>query len=239
MTLNISWDVDGVVLDMVGGFCRWLERKHRVILLPEQITHYEMRKIDPVVRTFDSNRQIEMFSSGTFSELMGGGLENYLHDFLNSYDCYQGDIDWCQNVTGKKYGENSLDSLIYRFPIGARHVFLTATIAGLSNSLDSKMRRLLELFADIPVINCPSKLKQMWCSDFHIDDRADICRKFWESGRDAFCIKRPWSVLDGSEPANRVGTMAECISCVDSLIQKKLATCPEVPYHHEEWLDGR
>lgn len=166
MRKRVLIDVDGVVGDLMGGFCRYLYDRHGVVMSCDMITAYHIAQ-SPQLR--EIHERIN--------------LDHALSEYLRIEDVYQlyvDPIDGALECVSEIHGR-------------ADAAFLTATMTDAPQSYVSKFRWLHTLFGDIPMISCPSKQKPWVRADFLIEDRYDTVLEFEREGGTGLVIAQPWN----------------------------------------------
>ncbi len=167
--LRLLVDVDGVVLDLMGGFSRYLFMGG----------DDPMKGVPAAARPFDRS-EVTRHKLGRCP-----GLEGHwpaFVEFMRSEDPYRWTLPH----------RDAIDSL---GRIAERHevVFTTATMSQAPTSYASKFERLRDLGMPYEVCSIPSELKRHFRGDIGIDDRADICLGYVAAGTPSICFVRPWS----------------------------------------------
>jgi 5'(3')-deoxyribonucleotidase len=161
--MRILVDVDGVVADLIGEFCkRWMFGT----ITPEMITHHKIVK-SPEIIEFQIKTSINVGKN--FDEFMKSSPYTFV-----------------ERIKGAREGVKELIKL------GHEIVFLTS-LSDYPESFQSKYEWISSNFDNLPVITCPSSMKHWVQADAIIDDREDICKAFEDSGMNSFLFAQPWN----------------------------------------------
>lgn len=163
-------DVDGVVGDLMGGFCLYIGERYGHTIDSSMITAYHI--VDsPLLK--EIHEKID--------------LNRVLDEFLRIEDVYQ---LYVEPIDG------AVDSII-EIANRTEAAFLTATMPNAPEAFVSKSRWLKALVGNIPVISCPSKQKHWVKADFLVEDRYDTVLAFEAVGGQGLLIKQPWNDFPG------------------------------------------
>lgn len=170
MTCNrgkkLGLDVDGVVLNLMGGFRQFMWDHHKVELDLTQMTTHEMSRC-PSLKELHERLD----------------LKKQLADFLAIPDVYQRYVD---PIPGAIKALKELRKM-------ADVAWITATLKSSPQSYASKFLALQQHFGEIPMIACPSELKSWFHMRWAVDDRADICAQYEADGTRGLIFRQPWN----------------------------------------------
>lgn len=172
-------DVDGCVARLIPGFTGWVKEQYDIDFDHRLITvHNDMGSVSNL---WDVQEALLGFFPGP--EAHSRGIGGALHRFMAEDDVYQ------RYVKVEEGAQEAMGEIAEVADI----VFCTANMKRVPQNYASKFWWLGQHFPGIPVISCPSELKQMVRGTFCVDDRWDICERWRLAGVRPFCFEQPWN----------------------------------------------
>ncbi len=169
-------DVDGVIIDLMGGFRKHLLRQHGLTLEIGDISRFDISKSPELVELDATCRKLYKGEG----EL--GGIGGAFTHWMNNVWAYDG----LDPIPGALDAIKELRGMV-------DIVFVTAMMKKARSHFQSKMEWLDKNCPGLPVITSPSGLKHQVRGQFGVDDRYDTCQRWEGVGTAAFLFKQPWS----------------------------------------------
>lgn len=175
--MRVLLDADGVVADLMGGYCRWLNRECGSSLTNEQIRTHSSKVSPEMPWGTDADDEL-------CRQRFGKSIRNMVHPFMDLPDVYS-KIDL---VPGAQNGVRSLQA-------AGHEVLFVTSIGKFHNSYASKVAWLYDRFPGCRVVAISSDIKHYMVGDVFVDDRADTCLRAFYGGniRRTFVFEQPWS----------------------------------------------
>lgn len=176
---RVAFDVDGVVADLIPGFCDWFHGKFGVRVDPETIVYHNDMGRSPALEEVD--RYLRHFYP---AEGADGGWGGAFIEFMNMRDAYPA------YVSATPGARDGIDEIKETCDV----VFVTALMRRANGHVPGKLDWIGRSFPRTPIFTVPSEYKCWIPCDYAVDDRWDNCER-WSVFTDTrvMLFGRPWS----------------------------------------------